>query len=138
MRGSDRGVEAAIGYAASPRGNGVVYARLTAAGIHQVLRLTFRVAASGQQTDRASAYAALTVAARALLKRGFRQTHFLLDDAQLVDEISNRRQLPDALVLSYVRLRCVLNSLSSFSLNTAATDDLTQRARAEVALNLAA
>ena len=54
MRGSDRAVEAAIGYAASPRGNGVVYARLTAAGIHQILRLTFRVAASGQQTDRAS------------------------------------------------------------------------------------
>jgi hypothetical protein len=138
MRDSDRAVEAAIGYAASPRGSGVAYVGLTGVGIDRVLRLTFRVAGSERQAERAGAYAALTAAAYALLKRGLRQAHFLLDDAQLVDEISNRREMPDELVLSYVRLRCVLNSFSSFSLDVAETDDLTQRARAEVALNLAA
>ena len=138
MRGSFGEVEAAIGYAASPRGDGIAYARIAGSGIGRLLRVTFRVAKSAQPSDRAGAYAALTVVARALAKRGIRHAHFLLEDAQLVDEIGHRRALPDALALAYVRLRCALNSLSSFSLKTAATDDLTRRARAEVALNLAA
>ena len=80
----------------------------------------------------------MTAVARALRDRGFDNLRFVLNDAELVEEIAKRREPAPTLALPYVRLRCVLNSLSEFSIAAGATDDLTQRARAEVALNLAA
>jgi hypothetical protein len=137
MRASEPGVQAEIGYAVGPRGLGLAYARLTGSGPHKLLRSTFRTAPQGR-SDRAGGYAAVTAVARALRDRGFDNLRFVLNDAELVQEIAKRREPPETLVLSYVRLRCVLNSLAGFSVVAAATDDLTQRARAEVALNLAA
>jgi hypothetical protein len=138
MRGSGPGVQASIGYAVGRQGRGLAYAHLTGRGVRQVLRLPLRIGAGFPQTERASAYAALTAVARALRERGFSRARFVVDDAQFVDEVTNGRQVAEQLVLPYVRLRCALNSLSSFSVRRGATDDLTQRARAEVALNLAA
>ena len=138
MRGCNPGVEAAIGYAADVRGNGVAYARLTGRRKRQLLRIAFRVPAPAQPIDRASGYAALTAVARALRERGVLRVRFSLNDARFTDEVGGRRELPETLALPYVRLRCALNSLSSFSIRAGSTDDLTQRARAEVALNLAA
>jgi hypothetical protein len=137
MRATDQGVEAAIGYAVGPRGHGLVYARLTGR-VQKVLRLPFRITRPAQRNDRVGGYAALTAVARTLRDRGIQRVRLLLSDAALVEEISSRRELAEALVLPYVRLRCVLNSLAGYSVTVGATDDLTQRARAEVALNLAA
>jgi hypothetical protein len=137
MRTPESGVQAAIGYAVGPCGRGLAYASLTGFGARKVLRLTFATASS-TRSDRAGGYAAVTAVARALRDRGYDTLHFVLNDAELVEEIVQRREPPETLALPYVRLRCVLNTLSEFSVIAGATDDLTQRARAEVALNVAA
>jgi len=137
MQASESGVQAAIGYAVGPRGLGLAYAHLAGSGAPRVVRLAFRTIPRAG-CARAGGYAALSAVARALRDRGFDHLRFVLNDAELVDEIAKRREPPETLALAYVRLRCVLNSLASCSVVTGATDDLTQRARAEVALNLAA
>lgn len=136
MQASEPGVQAEIGYAVGPRGLGLAYASLTGCGTRKLLRLTFR--ASQAQTARAGGYAAVAAIARALRDRGFDNLRFVLNDVELVDEIAKRREPSETLALPYVRLRCVLNTLAGFTVAAGATDDLTQRARAEVALNLAA
>jgi hypothetical protein len=129
--------EVEVGYAADSRGRGVVYAAVSTAKGARLLRLSFRMARSPFE-DRAIGYAALTEVARALRKRGCRRVTFTLGDAPLVDEITTQRDLPETLVLAYVRLRCALNAFEAHAVKAGATEDLTQRARAEVALNLAA
>lgn len=139
-RGSPRGsaTEALVGYAANARGNGIAYARLAGAKASRLLRVGFRVASSAASQDRAVAYAALTAISRALRKRGLRDVRFVLGDVEFVDEIATGRGVGERFSISYVRLRCALNSLAKFGVRAGATDDLTQRARAEVALNVAA
>lgn len=137
MQASESGVQAAIGYAVGPRGLGLAYARLAGSKVSKLLRLSFRTA-SRPVSERAGGYAALTAVARALRDRGFDRLRIVVNDPELVEEITKRREPPDALALPYVGLRCVLNSLTASSVVAGATDDLTQRARAEVALNLAA
>lgn len=137
MRRSDRLVEAKVGYAADGRGRGIAYVSIAAARGARVLRLPFR-ATPAPREDRAIGYAALAEAAKAVRERGFRRVNFTLDDARLVDEIGTQRDLPEAMVLAYVRLRCALNALEAYSVTFGATEDLTQRARAEAALNLVA
>jgi len=136
LQNSGRAVEATVGYAADGSGNGVAYARLTGAGQRQVLRVTFLADAGG--ADRATGYAALTAVSRTLCKRGIRNVRYVVADPGFVAEITTGRDVGEALVLPYVRLRCVLNSLATFGMQAGPTDDLTQRARAEAALNLVA
>jgi hypothetical protein len=132
-------VEAAIGYAVSPQGDGVAYARLTGASEEPTLmRQTFRVSQSLRSLEAAGGYAALTAVARTLHERGFRNVRFFIGDVRLIEEISGRRDVPEHLVLPYVRLRCALNALPRFDVRAGSIDALTQRARAEAALNLAA
>jgi hypothetical protein len=137
-RRPDPAVEVLAGYAADNRGSGIAYARVTGARSRGLLRVGFRVGLSGALADRAAGYAALTAISRALCKRGFRNVRFILGDPDFVEEIASRRGIGEALALAYVRLRCALNSLATFDVRSGAADDLTQRARAEVALNLAA
>ncbi|MGC1381946.1 MAG: hypothetical protein WA814_13100 [Candidatus Baltobacteraceae bacterium] len=137
-RSSDSPTVAVLGYAGDRGGNGLAYARLRLASKERLLRLPFRMTRTASSSDRAIDYAALTAVARALHERGHRKVRFVLGDEQFVEEIATRREIPETLVLPYVRLRCALNALKSFSVQTGATDELTQRARAEVALNLAA
>ena len=134
----DEAIEVAVGYAASAAGRGVAYAGLNRAAGREVMRLPFRIARRLPLLDRAVVYAALVTVARALSKRGILRARFVLPDRQFVDEVSTRSDLPETLVLPYVRLRCALNSLDDFDIRCGTTDELMQRARAEVALNLAA
>lgn len=136
-KGADPAAEATVGYAADQGGNGLAYARLAGASAGRVLRVGFRVSAR-PLTDRAIAYAALTAVTRALCRRGLRHVRFVVGDGQFADEIATGRGVADQLVLSYVALRCALNSLDAYGVRTGATDELTQRARAEVTLNVAA
>ncbi|HZV76120.1 MAG TPA: hypothetical protein VFF63_00015 [Candidatus Babeliales bacterium] len=136
MRREDSTVEATVGYAADERGGGVAYARVVGAHARRLLRLAFR--APQPPTERAIGYAALTAVCRALARRGVRDVCFLVEDPELVDEISTGRGIGERLVLPYVRLRCALNALTKFTVVRGASGELSQRARAEVALNVAA
>jgi hypothetical protein len=137
-RGSEAAVEAVIGFAADAHGAGLAYARLSGLPVGMLLRVGFRVAAPGGCRDRAVAYAALTALSRALAKRAIRNVRFVLGDREFVDEVATGRGVVDALAIPYVRLRCALNGLTKFEVSAGTTDELTQRARAEVALNVAA
>ena len=131
-------VEVATGYAADARGTGVAYARVSGNGQLKVWRFGFRVNAPRECRDRAAGYAALTALVRALFKRGIRTARFVIGDEELAREITTGRQVDERLTLPYVRLRCAMNSLANLDVQAGATDDLTQRARAEAALNVAA
>ena len=131
-------VEVVAGYAAGARGAGVAYARVTDEGRQNVLRVGFRVAASRECRERAAGYAALTAIVRALCKRGIRAVRFIVGDKEFAEEIATGRRVDEKLAIPYVRLRCAMNSLASFDVQAGSADDLTQRARAEAALNVAA
>ncbi|HEY6450652.1 MAG TPA: hypothetical protein VIX60_08240 [Candidatus Cybelea sp.] len=138
MRSYDPVVEAMVGYAAAEAGNGLAYVRITGAQSKQLLRIGFRVTASKPWSDRTIGYAALTAVSHALGKRGAREVRFILGNPEFVEEIATGQGVGETLVLSYVRLRCALNSLAKFGVQAGATEDLTNRARAEVVLNVAA
>lgn len=135
-RSPAQAVEAAVGYAADEAGNGVAYARVRSFDANQLFRVGFRV--KHKRCDAAIGYAALTTVARGLLKRGARDVRFVLGEPALAHEIATGRGVEERLVLPYVRLRCILNAFAKFEVHQGATDDLTHRARAEVALNVAA
>lgn len=137
-RGAAHRVEATVGYAADQRGMGVAYARLSLGRSQRLLRVGFRVALPAPFSERAAGYAAVTAVTRILCKRGFREVRFVLADEDFVEEIATGRDVAQTLVIPYVRLRCALNTLLKFGVRASPTDDLTQRARAEVALNVAA
>jgi len=61
-----------------------------------------------------------------------------MPDHRFVEEVTTRRDVPEALVLPYVRLRCALNAFHDVEVGAGATDELMRRAGAEVALNVAA
>ena len=123
-----------LGYGIDADGRGVAYARTGS----NVLRLPFRVAQRSSPLDRAGGYAALATVARALTKRGIEGANFRVHDRQLVEELSKRSETPDELALAYVRVRCALNALAHYDVRFGECEELMQRARAEVALNLAA
>ncbi len=127
-----------IGYAADDRGRGVVYARLRAAGGERVLRSGFRVERCPGLGEREVGYAALAAIAPRIRKR-FAEIGFEIDDAELVEDLTQRRDLPVPLMLPYIRARCALNAFESYTLKrTAGPSDLTARALAEVSLLIAA
>lgn len=138
VRGEDSTLEAAVGYAAAPNGFGVVYARLRRGERARLLRFSFRARRVGRFWGLACGYAALTAVAEALGKRGIREVRFLLGDSEFVQELRTGKVAADVLAMQYVRMRCALNPLESFSFQTSDVEDLTQRARAEAALNVAA
>lgn len=138
MRSSDPVIEATIGYAADARGNGLTYTRLTGSQPNRLLRIGFRVPGPAPRSDRAIGYAALTAVTQALSKHGVREVRFVVGDRGFVEEIATGRGVGETLTLAYVRLRCLFNSLAKFDVQAGPTDDLTHRARAEVALNVAA
>jgi hypothetical protein len=74
------------------------------------VRLPFRIASRRLLVERAVAYAALVTVARSLCKRGVTRAHFVMPDRQFVEEVTTRCDVPEALVLPYVRLRCALNA----------------------------
>jgi hypothetical protein len=138
MRTPTPTVEVLVGFAAGSDGRGIAYARLTEGCAKHVTRVEFRVSAAQLREEHGVGYAALTGVTRAVARCGVKRAAFVLADARFVEEVSTGNGVREALALSYVRLRCALNSFAESSVVTGATDDLTQRARAEVALNIAA
>lgn len=124
-----------VGYAGGERRDGLAYARIAGAGVTRLIRRSFRVPEPGD--DRAAAYGALTAIAAELTKGRRRGICFVISDALLAAQINNRSEVPEPLAIAYVRLRCALNAIGA-GITVGPTDELTQRARAEIALNVAA
>jgi hypothetical protein len=86
-------------------------------------------------------YAALRAVVAELIHRRIRPVEIRVADATLAEDLACRRDLPAALVVPYVTLRCALNRLPGAAVVPAVertVHDLTARARAEVSLNVAA
>ena len=133
-------VDAAAGFAADAQGNGVAYLRLTLAGTPRVLRVPFSVQRYPALLDREVGYAALTAAGRALRNRGIERVRFTIEDAHLANDLREHREVPAALTLAYVRLRCALNQFKEYDIAVSASgeSDLTARARSDAAMHVAA
>jgi hypothetical protein len=128
---------AEVGFAAGRAGTGIAYADVSGRGQKRLLRVPFRVHARGAE-DRVIGYAALTAIVRALRRWHVERVRLAVNDPALVADLGGHREVPGSLVMPYVRLRCMLNQLAEFDVIEASESDLTQRARAEVALNVAA
>jgi hypothetical protein len=124
-----------LGYAAGSRGNGVGYMRLTSRSGERLVRVAFHARRRAGLEGRDVSYAALTAAARLLHQRGIEAARFCLPDRQVVEDQRYHREVPAALALPYVHLGCALNRFKRYDLCVAEDADLTQRARAEVALS---
>ena len=133
-------VDAAAGFAADAQGNGVAYLRVTLAGTPRVLRVPFRVKRYPALLEREVGYAALTAAGIALRNRGIERVRFTIEDAHLANDLREHRDVPAALTLAYVRLRCALNQFKEYDIavSAAGESDLTVRARSDAAMHVAA
>ncbi|MBV8601837.1 MAG: hypothetical protein JO359_09780 [Candidatus Eremiobacteraeota bacterium] len=125
-----------VAFAANPRGDGLAYVR-TADG--SPLRVPFRVERSPALLGHEVGYAALLAVSAALRAKGMRAVRIGIADARIVDDLTERRALPAALALPYVRLRCALNTFARAEVvATPEDEELSSRARAEVELAVAA
>lgn len=131
-------VQAHIGYAADPTGNGIAYARLTSRTGERLVRVAFRAQRFPGLDGREVGYAALTAVASVLGERGVDRVRFHVPDAQLVGEITDHRPVPAPMVQPYVQLGCALNRLKAVGLTAGDDPDLTQRALAEITFTPAA
>ncbi|HEY1729453.1 MAG TPA: hypothetical protein VGG22_13830 [Candidatus Baltobacteraceae bacterium] len=127
----------AIAYAANLQGDGVAYAEI--AGENEPRRIAFRLERYPALLGREIGYAALIAVATALRAEGFRAVRLAIPDERVIEDLEQRRQLPQALALQYVQLKCRLNMFSRVDVIVAnPSDDLCARARAEVELAIAA
>ncbi len=122
-----------VGFAVDGSGFGVVYGAIGPA--RRVLSLTFH---AGGLPQRAVAYVALDHLARALRDRHVKNVQFLVPDAELVADLTEHRTIASALVPRYVRLGCTLNQLGRSGVAFRFDPDVDARARADVALRIAA
>jgi hypothetical protein len=129
----------AAGFAADSAGNGIAYARLGENGA-RVLRVPFTVKRFPALLEREVGYAALAAVCSALRRRGIGRVRLCLDDNRLACDLREHRDVPAALTLAYVRVRCALNQFENYEIAdpAAAESDLTARARSEVAMHIAA
>ena len=139
----DRPVVATVGFAARANGDGVAYAAIRGSeqSEEQVVRVPFACTPLPALLGRDVAYAATEALAAELLRRNLRRVLFRIDEDNLAHDIADRRALPTALTVPYVRLRCTLNRFREARIVRFAdrtSRDLTARARAEALLDIAA
>ncbi len=130
-----------VAYAADAQGTGLAYALVRGAQRERVLRVPFRVRPVPGLGGRENGYAALRAVAAELRERGVKAVSLRVDDAELVRDIRERRDLPTVLTVPYVAVRCALNRFAFAEVALGDDErgrDLAARARAEVTLNLAA
>ncbi len=133
-------IEATLGFAADDAGEGIAYASLLspAAKTPSLLRVPFHVRRYAGLSGREIGYAAVTAVASALRDRNVRRIRFAVPDPELVTDVAEHRSLPQALALPYIRMGCAFNRFFECAVVATTDDDLSGRARAEVALHIAA
>ena len=132
-----------VGFALGERGDGVAYASLAEADGSDglLVRVGFRCRPLPALHGRDVVYAALDAVATVILRRPADVVVFRIDDEAIVADRIERRSVPAALAIPYVRLGCTLNRFRATTLVAAAdrrTRDLTARAQAEATLQIAA
>jgi hypothetical protein len=137
---STRSTTVSVGFAADAAGNGVAYIRWCATGAGRVLRVPFSVKRFPALLEREVGYGALAAACTALRRRGVERLRLCIDDERLVNDLREHRDVPAALTLAYVRLRCALNQFVLYEIDQApaSESDLTARSRSEVCRAIAA
>ena len=140
MERNQRPIQVVVGYALASDGRGIAYVRIERGFIAETLRVPFAVSHAFRATNKEeiAGYAALIAVARAVRHRGARSVRFVLSDERIASGATTGSAIGEELALPYVRLRCELNTFSKCEIRTGSTDDLTHRAQAEAALNLAA
>jgi hypothetical protein len=131
-------MQAQVGFAADVPGNGIAYARLQTRTGERLVRVAFRVKRFDGLGGREIGYAALTAVATMLAQRGVSSVTFSVPDAELVQDLTQRRDVPPPLVIPYVRLGCALNRFASFAIERGEDPDLDGRTRAELFITTAA
>ncbi len=133
-------IDVAVGFAADEAGQGLAYAKLTVDGNQKLLRVPFRVRRYPSLLEREVSYAATTAVVTRLADLGCRRLKIEVPDSRLVEDAQAHSELPLPLALEYVRLGCALNRFAEYYVQAggAVAQDLTARARAEVALHVAA
>jgi len=135
---------ATVGFAADERGHGLAYVRVapsrSAADDGRLMRIPFQVKRVPSLLGSEVGYAALTAIAMRLLERGVRRVVFAVEDERLAADLWKERDVPAELAFAYVRLGCLLNQFRRHRITVSAHAalDLTVRARAEVAMHVAA
>lgn len=135
-----RAVEATVGFAADDAGRGVAYVQLRARRAHRLVRVSFAVERTPALLEREIGYAALAAVAKRLADSGYRNASFKISDVRLVEDLDGVSEIPAALALPYVNLRCQLNRFEHCVLRAdeRSAEDLAARARAEATLHVAA
>lgn len=134
---------ATFGFAANSAGNGVAYIALSDEENRDetLVRVAFRCRPLPALRGRDIAYAAAQGVATHLVRRGLRAVALVFDDVSLARDLVDHAPVPPALTIPYVRLRCTLNRFARVdfhAIGNPSTRDLGTRARAEVALAVAA
>jgi hypothetical protein len=136
-----RRVRVDVGFAADEFGSGAACARLVEDGRERLVRVPFSLRRMPALLGRDVAYAALTAVAGEVRRLGVAHAEFVLADERVAADVAERRPLPNALTLPYVRLRCALNHFRSAAVSSQAVPqigELTAEARADVGLLAAA
>jgi hypothetical protein len=130
----------AAGFAADAEGNGIAYVRLGENGAGRMLRVPFTVKRYPALLEREVGYAGLKAICASLRRRGVERVSLSLDDSRLASDLREHHEVPTALALAYVRVRCALNQFREYEIAEPETreNDLTARARSEVAMHVAA
>jgi hypothetical protein len=127
-------VSVQIGYAVGGGSRGVVYARIMG-DRPTVLRADFCAEALEAL---AGGFAAIRAMAP-LVRKHAADVDIQLDDAELLADLTQQRELQPGRLLGYVRARCALNTFASWRVSECAgCDDLKARALAEVSMRVAA
>jgi len=137
---SAKTIEATLGFAADDFGAGVAYVDLRTAQAQRLARVDFHVKRIPALLGHEVGYAALTAVAKRLADSGFQDASFKVADSHLVDGLEGRAEVPSALGIAYVNLRCQLNRFRAVRIQAdeGAAEDLAARARAEATLHVAA
>src|SRR5579863_7945389 len=101
-------LDVTVAYAANFRGEGVAYVRVPDGA---PIRVPFHVERFPALLEREVGYAALWAAVGVLRAQGVRTARIGIADDRIVEDLADRRSLPQALTLPYVRLRCALNTM---------------------------
>ena len=96
-----------------------------------VLRVPFTVKRYPGLLEREVGYGAFAAVSGALRRRGIESVRLRTDDARLAGDLREHRDVPSALTIAYVRLRCALNQFRAYEIAVPAAgeSDLTARAR---------
>jgi hypothetical protein len=131
-------VKAILGFASDESGRGIAYLRMRRGSKERVLRRTFRFETHPEFVEREAGYAAME-AVLPLVRKHARRVDIELDDVELFADLTQHREIPVALMLPHVRVRCALNVFESWTLGIGVeARDLTARSRAEISLPTAA